>query len=79
MRMDWPGTIPGMSDDKLLSTQELARHFRVRPETVLVWVSRGHIPSIKAGKARRYLLEDVVRALQLRDRQTSPRTVEASQ
>ena len=56
-----------MSTEQLISTQQLARRFDVRPETVLRWVSRGLVPSIKAGKARRFLFSAVVAALVARD------------
>lgn len=49
-----------------LTTDELAAHLRVHPETVRRWARAGRIPSLKAGEKsgdRRYDLDAVKAAL----------------
>lgn len=51
----------------LLTAEEIAAHFRVKPETVRGWARQGIVPSIKLShKMVRYRLDDVIEALQRR-------------
>ncbi len=53
---------------ELLTVNELADRFRVRPETIKVWVKQGRIPVIRVtGKTLRFDAQAVTTAL--RDQQ----------
>ncbi len=53
-----------MSDDKLLTADELADRLHVRPSTIRRWAQRGRIPTRRlTPKVVRYDLEAVVRAM----------------
>lgn len=48
------------ASDALLTPSELARVFKVHPNTVTVWAERGRLPSFKTpGGHRRFLVSDV--------------------
>ena len=56
-----------MADDKLLTTGEVARMFRVDPRTVTGWARSGKIGAVRTlGGHRRYYLSDVERAIEAR-------------
>ena len=54
-----------MADDKLLTTGEVARMFRVDPKTVTRWAQSGKIGAVRTlGGHRRYYLSEVERAIE---------------
>ena len=48
-----------MTDDQLMSVQELATFLNVNISTVYQWSQRGQIPAMKIGKMWRYRRSDV--------------------
>ena len=54
-----------MADDKLLTTAEVARMFRVDARTVTRWARSGKISAVRTlGGHRRYYLSEVERAIE---------------
>ena len=51
-----------MSEDRLLTSAEVAAMFRVDPKTVLRWASTGRIPSIHTPGGQRRYRDSVVQA-----------------
>jgi excisionase family DNA binding protein len=57
-----------MADDKLLTTGEVARMFRVDPKTVTRWARSGKIHAIRTlGGHRRYHRSEIERAIEAGD------------
>ncbi|MBA7611823.1 hypothetical protein ES703_19054 [subsurface metagenome] len=45
--------------EKLLTIEEVAKHFRVKPKTIYEWMKRGILRSSRVGGVRRFKREDV--------------------
>ncbi|MDF1659549.1 MAG: helix-turn-helix domain-containing protein [Verrucomicrobiales bacterium] len=52
-----------VTDKLLLTTSEIAEKIGVSPRTIQNWVSEDIIPSIKIGKTRRFISDEVMIAL----------------
>lgn len=49
-----------MTDERLLSRQEVAELLGIKPATLATWASKGiHIPYVKVGRLARYRESDV--------------------
>jgi excisionase family DNA binding protein len=46
--------------DSLMTRDEVAELLRLRPSTVSEFARRGELPSVKLGRHRRYVREDVI-------------------
>jgi len=58
---------------EILTTEDLARRLRVRPDTVRRWVRGGRIPVLRVSeKVVRYDYGEVIEALRARGRRKEP-------
>lgn len=63
-------------DEELFTAEEVAEEVGVKPQTIYVWVSRGHLcPAGTRGKFKLFRLADVFRAEATRDRKRRKRAV----
>ncbi len=47
--------------DNIMTVEEVARHLKMKPQTIYTWAQKGKIPAAKIGKEwrfRRYLLDE---------------------
>jgi DNA-binding transcriptional MerR regulator len=63
-------------DEELFTAEEVAAEVGVKPQTIYVWVSRGHLcPVGTSGKYKLFRLADVFKAEATRDRKRRKRAV----
>ena len=63
-------------DEELFTAEEAASEVGVKPQTIYVWVSRGHLcPVGTRGKYKLFRLSDVFKAEATRDRKRRRRAV----
>jgi len=53
-------TAPGVTASEVMTAEEVGALLRLRPSTVADLARRGELPSVKLGRARRYLRADVL-------------------
>ena len=63
-------------DEELFTAEEAAAEVGMKPQTIYVWVSRGHLcPAGTRGRYKLFRLADVFRAEATRDRKRRKRAV----